>query len=175
MSRRVEPGTFRIHVGGTCPTVPDGVIDRRKEKIGYYSSEEGISGEFTELKEYAPRFVYKLESPERVKSGQLFAATVAVRNEGNLTDVTETRLFAGSELASWSFELRPGEGKSHTFHLAMYKPGNLSVVAGTQIVSSEIAVEKTSARLEINGQRMQINQDSAPQVTAEPQDAGSEH
>ena len=132
-------------MGGTCPTVPDGVIDRHKEKIGYYSSEEGISGEFTESKEYAARFVYTLESPERVHSGRPFAATVAVRNEGNLTDVTETRLFAGSELGSWSFELKPGEGKSHTFQPVMYKPGNLSLVAGTQIVNNEIAVDETSA------------------------------
>jgi beta-glucosidase len=175
MSRRVEPGTFRIHVGGTCPTVPDGVIDRHKEKIGFYHSEEGISGEFTELKDYAALFVYTLESPERVKSGQSFAANVTVRNEGNLSDVTETRLFAGSELGSWSFELKPGEKQSHTFHLAMYKPGNLSLVAGTQIVSSEIAVDKTSARLVLNGLRMQINQDSTPQGTADSQDAESEH
>src|SRR6202035_2313781 len=35
MARRVEPGKFRIHVGGTCPAVPNGVIDRRKEKTGF--------------------------------------------------------------------------------------------------------------------------------------------
>lgn len=163
MSRRVEPGNFRIYVGGTCPTVPDEVIDRRKEKIGFYHPEEGISGKFTELKEYAARFVYTLEAPETVKSGQSFAATVKVRNEGNLTDVTETRLFAGSEVGSWSFELKPGEEKSHTFRLAVYKPGNLSLVAG----SKDIALEATSARLELHGPRTQIDENPKPQGTAE--------
>ena len=141
MVRRVEPGKFRIHVGGSCPTFPNGVTDRLQEKIGFYSPNEGISGEFTEPREYGARFVYSLEAPENVKAGQPFAATVTVKNEGNLTDVTETRLYAGSELGSWSFELKPGEEKSHTFQVSMLKAGNLALVAGTQMMDREITVE----------------------------------
>jgi beta-glucosidase len=141
MVRRVEPGRFRIHVGGSCPTFPNGVTDRLQEKIGFYSPNEGISGDFTEPREYGARFVYSLEAPENAKAGQAFAATVNVKNEGNLTDVTEPRLYAGSELGSWSFELKPGEEKSHTFQVSMFKAGNLALVAGTQMMNREITVE----------------------------------
>jgi beta-glucosidase len=140
MVRRVEPGKFRIHVGGSCPTFPNGVTDRLQEKIGFYSPNEGISGAFSEPREYGARFVYSLGAPENVKAGQPFAATVTVKNEGNLTDVTETTLYAGSELGSWRFELKPGEEKSHTFQVSMRKAGNLALVAGTQMMNREIAV-----------------------------------
>jgi beta-glucosidase len=141
MVRRVESGKFRIHVGGSCPTFPNGVTDRLQEKIGFYAPNEGISSEFTESKDYGAQFVYSLEAPEDVKAGQPFAATVTVRNEGSLTDATETKLYAGSELGSWSFELKPGEEKSHTFQVSMFKTGNLALVAGTQMMNREIAVE----------------------------------
>jgi beta-glucosidase len=143
--RRVVPGVFRIHVGGSCPGVPDDVIDRRKEKVEFFDPHEGISGEFTEPKEYNARFVYSLDFPERVKGGMPFPATATVKNEGNLTDVTETRLYASSQLGSWSFELRPGEEKSQTFHPQIYKSGNLVLVAGAEIVTKEIAVEGPTA------------------------------
>ena len=141
MVRRVEPGKFRIHVGGNCPTFPDGVTDRLHEKIGFSSPNEGISSEFMEPRIYGARFVYSLEAPESVKAGKPFAATVTVRNEGNLTDVTETKLYAGSELGSWSFELKPGEEKSHAFQISMIKAGNLALVAGTHMMNREINVE----------------------------------
>jgi beta-glucosidase len=141
MVRRVETGKFRIHVGGSCPVFPNGVTDRLQEKIGFDSPNEGISGEFTEPKEYGARFVYSLEAPESVKAGQPFAATVTVRNEGSLTDATETKLYAGSELGSWSFELKPGEQKSHTLQVSMSKAGILALVAGTQMINREIVVE----------------------------------
>jgi beta-glucosidase len=141
MVRRVEPGKFRIHVGGSCPTFPYAVTDRLQEKIGFSSPNEGISGEFTEPREYGARFVYSLEALENVKAGKPFAATVTVKNEGSLTDATETKLYAGSELGSWSFELKPGEEKSHTFQVSMFKTGNLALVAETQMMSREITVE----------------------------------
>jgi hypothetical protein len=53
-----------------------------------------------------------------MNAGQLLLATVTVKNEGNLTDVTEAKLYAGTLLDCWRFELRPGEIKSHVFQVA---------------------------------------------------------
>lgn len=70
-------------MGETRPTVLNGVIDRGKEKIGISHTEEGISVEFTELKEYGAEFVYAPESPEKVKRGQSFASTVTSLRKAN--------------------------------------------------------------------------------------------
>jgi beta-glucosidase len=142
MVRRVEPGEFRIHVGGASPDVPAGVVDDRKTKIGFIDPLEGVSGSFTEPKAYSAQFAYTLDAPNAVQSGQSFPVTVTVRNEGNLTDVTETRLFDGSQLGSWSFEVRPGETKTHTFQAAVTHSGQLTLVAGMQVVTRAIHVRR---------------------------------
>lgn len=140
MLRRVEPGEFRIHVGGVSPDVPEGVVDDRKRKIGFADPLEGVSGSFTEPTAYSARFSYTLEAPNAVQSGQSFPVTVTVRNEGNLTDVTEARLFDGAQVDSWSFEVPPGETKAHTFQVAMTHSGQLTLLAGTQLLARGIHV-----------------------------------
>ncbi len=172
--RRVEPGNFRIHVGGCCPDVQKGVNDDRKNKIGYFDPLKGVSGEFTEPKEYSAHFVYTLEAPAKVSGGQPFAATITVKNEGNLTDVTETRLFAGYQLDSWGFELKPGEAKSHVFNPAMYQTGELSVVADAQMVGKNIEVEKAPARLQLSSLRTTIDAKSQLQITGDAQNVGGD-
>jgi beta-glucosidase len=153
MVRRVEPGTFRIHVGGVCPDVPKGTGDDRKAKIGFYDPAEGVSGEFTESKPYAARFVYALDAAAKAGAGEAFPATLTVKNDGNLNDITVAKLYDGFEIDSWGFELNPGETKTHVFHPAIYKSGNLAVVAGTQMVEQPIEVEKAPARLGLQAVR----------------------
>ena len=51
MARVVEPGTFRVHVGGVSPEPPSG-NDEHKQKIGFRDSAEGVSGEF----QISPKF-----------------------------------------------------------------------------------------------------------------------
>jgi beta-glucosidase len=141
MVRRVDPSVFRIHVGGAAPEVADDIVDQRKEKIGFRDPMEGVSGEFTETKPYAARFVFKLDAPFLAKRGQLVPVTVTVRNEGNLTDVTEAKLYQNSLLDSWSFELKPGETKSHLFSVAIFKSGTIVLVANDQTVTKQIRIE----------------------------------
>src|SRR5882757_7361719 len=117
MVRRVEPGRFRVHVGGLSPDVPKDINQDRKAKIGFYDSQDGVSGELTEPKPYSAHFVYALNTPEKAESGQSFVSTVTVKNDGDLTDVTEAKLYDSVELASWSFELKPGEEKTHIFEV----------------------------------------------------------
>jgi beta-glucosidase len=140
MVRRVEPGQFRIHVGGVSPDVPKDINEGRKAKIGFYDPLDGVSGEFIEPRAYSAHFVYTLETPEKAESGQPFAATVTVKNDGNLTDITEAKIYHGVELDSWRFELKPGQEKSHTFHTVVYESGVMAVVAGTQMITKSIVV-----------------------------------
>ena len=174
MVRRVEPGQFRIHVGGVSPSAPDNVTDQRKAKVGFAGPEEGISGEFTEPRAYSAQFVYSFDPPADAKNGKPFPAKVTARNNGNLTDVTQAKLYAGFELGSWSFELKPGEEKSHTFFPVMYTPGSLAVVAGPQMITHEISLERAPSHLELHRLHMQVDDDSVLQISAEAQDMGSD-
>lgn len=142
MARRVEPGEFRIHVGGVSPDTPAGTNDDRKRIVGFASPLEGISGSFKEPTAYSAQFVYTLDAPDTAESGHSFPVTVTVHNAGNLTDVTEARLFNVSQIGSWSFELRPGETKSHTFQVAPTRSGQLTVVAGNQVVTRTVELAK---------------------------------
>jgi hypothetical protein len=114
--------------------------DDVKAHVGFTDPLQGVSGEFTESKEYSARFGYTLEAPAKVSSSQTFPATVTVTNNGDLTDVTEINLYAGTLLGSWRFELRPGETKSHVFTVALNHSSELAVVAGTRMVVRTVTV-----------------------------------
>jgi hypothetical protein len=77
-----------------------------------------------------------------VQSGQSIPVTVTVRNDGNLTDVTEVGLYEGSQLGSWSFEVEPGETKTHIFQAELTHSGQLTLVAGTQVVTRTIRIRQ---------------------------------
>lgn len=108
MVRRVEPGVFRVHVGGVAPEMRKS-NDEHKQLTAFTKPAEGITGEFTILQAHAAKFVYALEAPAKVGAGEAFAAKLTVTNTGNLTDVTRVRLFGDFELGARSFELAPGE------------------------------------------------------------------
>jgi beta-glucosidase len=173
MVRRVEPGKFRIHVGGVSPDVAKDINEDRKAKIGFFDPERGISGEFTEPRAYAAHFAYKLDSPEKASSGQPFAVTVTVKNDGDLTDVTEAKLYDSVELASWSFELKPGEEKTHIFEVSAYQPGDMALVAGAQIITKPLSVVASPAHLALEDLRLDVGHNADLQVSAEARNVGS--
>jgi hypothetical protein len=173
MVRRVEPGRFRVHVGGLSPDVPKAINADRKAKVGFYDPLDGVSGEFVESKGYSAHFVYSLETPEKTENGKPFPAVVTVKNDGNLTDVTEARLYEGVALDAWRFELKPGEEKSHAFKTAVYKSGEMAVVAGAQIVMKPIAVVASAARVEFQDIRVNVDGHADLQLTAEARNVGS--
>jgi beta-glucosidase len=173
MVRRVEPGTFRVHVGGVSPDVPKNTNRDRKATIGFYNPLEGVSGEFQEPKPYSAHFTYTLEAPVKAENGHPFPATIHVRNDGNLTDVTEAKLYRDIELDSWRFELKPGEEKSHTFYPAMYRSGELVIVAGTQLIAKQVSVTQAPARAEYRNIRFGVDENAVLEASAEVRNVGS--
>jgi len=141
MVRRVDPGVFRVHVGGVVPDAPDNVVDQRKEEMGFSGPTEGVSGQFDESKPYAAKFVYTLDAPSRANRGAVISVKVTARNEGDLTDVTETKLYQGDLLGSWSFELKPGEAKTHEFRVKLLNADPLVLLAGSQEATGLIKVK----------------------------------
>ena len=173
MVRRVEPGTFRVHVGNVSPDVQSNITDERKAKVGFFDPAEGISGDFNEPKAYSAHFSFTLQAPNKPENGQPFAATVTVKNDGNLTDVTEAKLYDSVALGSWHFELNPGEEKSHAFHVAVYKSGQLTLLGANQIVSTPIEVVESPARLEFRNVRLAVDENATLQATADAHNVGS--
>jgi hypothetical protein len=173
MVRRVEAGKFRIHVGGVSPDVPSDINEGRKARIGFYNPLEGITGEFSEPKTYSARFTYSMAIPETAANGQPFDTTVTVKNDGNLTDVTEAKIYEGVELDSWRFELKPGEEKAHTFETTIYKSGEIALVAGPQIILKPIAVVPSPARLRFQDLHLHVDDNGTMELNAIAQNVGS--
>jgi beta-glucosidase len=173
MVRRVEPGIFRIHVGEVSPDVQSDITDERKEKIGFYDPTEGITGEFNEPKGYSAHFSFTLQAPNKPENGQPFAAMVTVKNDGNLTDLTEANLYDSVALGSWHLELKPGEEKSHTFHVAVYKSGQLTLLGANELVSTPIEVVESPARLEFAKVHFAVDENATLHITADAHNVGS--
>jgi beta-glucosidase len=173
MVRRVEPGVFRVHVGNVSPDVQSNITDGRKAKIAFVDPAEGISGEFNEPKPYSAHFSFTLDAPSKPENGQPFAATVTVKNDGNLTDVTEAKLYDSVALGSWHFELKPGEEKSHTFHAAVYKSGQLTLLGANQILSKPLTVVESPARLEFRNLHLLVDENANLRASADAHNLGS--
>jgi beta-glucosidase len=175
MVRRVEAGTFRIHVGGVSPEPPDGGDDH-KLHVSFNDRTEGVSKEFQEPKDYSAKFVYTLTTPGQASAGRSIPATVTVKNTGDLTDVTDVRLYSGDELDSWSFELNPGETKSHEFQTTLYSagPAELAAVTDSKLISKTVQVDKAPAHVEFKAVSLAVDNRGTLQFSADAQNVGSE-
>lgn len=144
MKRVVEPGAFRVHVGGASPEPPAG-DDEHKQKIGFTDPDQGISGSFDEPERYKASFYYSLELPHRkIAKGEVFPVTVKVNNKGNLLDVAKFKLFGTNEkLGDYRFEIAPGQSKAHTFMVSLQEAGirHLVLIAGNKMISGEVKIK----------------------------------
>jgi hypothetical protein len=143
----VEPGVFRIHVGGASPEPPSG-NDNHKTRIGFKDASQGVTGEFRVAKKFQADFAATLKTPGSVRREETFPATVTVRNQGNLTDVVEVKLFGAKLLDTHRFEIEPGQSKSCTFSVALSDTGNqnLTAVVGETAVTQTVKVSKAVAK-----------------------------
>ena len=145
MTRVVEPGIFRVHVGGASPVPPDG-SDDHKLRIGFQDSAQGVSGEFQVAQKFQADFATDLKAPEKVRQGEAFPATVTITNQGNLLDVAEVKLYGQTLLDTHRFEIGPGETRTYTFQVTLPQSGkqNLVAIVGDKVVTSALKVSKSS-------------------------------
>ncbi len=147
MARVVEPGTFRVHVGGVSPEPPTGG-DHHKDRIGFKDAALGVSGEFAVAKKYQADFAVTLKAPAKAHQDEVFLATVTVKNEGNLLDVAEIKVYGATLLDTYRFEITPGATRTNTFNVALGQQGaqNLTVVVGKKVIAQGIKVAKPLAK-----------------------------
>jgi beta-glucosidase len=149
MTRVVEPGVFRVHIGGASPEPPSG-SDDHKRRIGFTNPAEGVSGEFQIAQKSQADYTYDLKLPETVHDGEIFPATLTIINQGILLDVAEVKLYGSNLLATRRFEIAPGETRVYTFNLTLSQTGPQTVTAilGEKSISRVIQVSEPAAKLQ---------------------------
>ncbi|HTJ12202.1 MAG TPA: glycoside hydrolase family 3 C-terminal domain-containing protein [Dinghuibacter sp.] len=137
MDRVVEPGAFRIEVGGRSPSFKAG--DRIKNSVGYADATEGLVTGLNYTAAYKADFaltpgVTRVE-PETGRR----EVSVTVRNKGNLTDVGKVAVYVDGVLEGDErhFELAPGLEK--TLWMPVSGHGSVAVTFATKY---KVAVKK---------------------------------
>lgn len=175
MDRVLESGKFRVHVGSASPEFPGGNTDQ-KQKIGFSNPNEGVSGEFEVGKNYEANFSYHLKAPATVHAGESFPVTVTAKNDGNLLDIADLKIYGESLIDTHRFEIEQGQTKSYTFNITLYHSGqqNVNVVLGSKIIAGSIQVLKSPARLQLTNAHTVIGNDGILHYKALATNIGSE-
>ncbi|MDR1610680.1 MAG: glycoside hydrolase family 3 C-terminal domain-containing protein, partial [Candidatus Symbiothrix sp.] len=118
MDRVVEPGEYKIMVGGKSPSyVPK---DRIKDSVGFLSSSEGVNGKIDYSQSFKANFVlaYKSISNNLLYDKKKIAVEVA--NTGNINDVGKISMYVNGSKQddTHHYELDPGESKTVFFDLS---------------------------------------------------------
>ncbi len=129
MDRVVEPGEFRILVGGHSPSFVAG--DKIKDSVNFRTAEDGVSGILDYRQAFKADFVFSFENIGSRQVQDPTAVYVKVRNNGNLNDAGKLTLFAdGVQLGEVRhFELDPGEEKLIRFDTTLTGVKNVTVVS----------------------------------------------
>ncbi|TAM93525.1 MAG: beta-glucosidase [Chitinophagaceae bacterium] len=142
MKRVVEPGIFKIHVGGVSPAPPPGT-DNHKQLIGFQDHTLGVTGTFQEPEQYQAKFHYELIVPDKARADKPIPVTVIAKNVGNLLDVAKFKLYdQAGFIGDYRFEISPGQIKKHAFMVTLPHQGSqmFILIAGKQLISHSISV-----------------------------------
>lgn len=119
MDRAVEPGEYKIMVGGKSPDYEP--KDRIKDSVGFLSSADGVNGKLDYTKSYKADFdlVYKGTSENLMYNKRKIM--VEVDNKGNINDAGKMNLYVNGTKQgdTHHFELDPGESKIVSFDVPM--------------------------------------------------------
>ena len=134
MDRVVEPGEFRIMVGGQSPSFKAG--DKIKNSVGYPSEKEGLTSTLNYTAAYKANFTL---TPEAAKKGSV---GVTVKNTGNLTDIGRLTLYVNGEEKGdvRHFELEPGASKLILFPVSEHGEVNVTFATKYKVTSKKYAL-----------------------------------
>jgi beta-glucosidase len=114
MDRVVEPGTFKIMVGGKSPDYI--AADNIKNSVGFKNSSNGVNGEIDYKKSFKADFKVSFSGIKGNPVTKKQEINARVINVGNLTDAGKITLFADGVQA----------GKVHHYELA---PGKQAIIS----------------------------------------------
>jgi beta-glucosidase len=111
LDRVVEPGEFRIMVGGKSPSFKAG--DKIKNSVGYPDAAEGVSTTLNYTAAAKAEFQLTPGPAQKDPLSGKTTVSVTVKNTGNLTDIGKVTLYVNGEEKGdlRHFELQPGTSK----------------------------------------------------------------
>ena len=117
MDRVVEPGDFKINVGGKSPSYRAG--DRIKDSVAYRSESEGVTGMVNYPNTYAADFSLDYSGIVENLVYNKKKASIRVKNTGNIMDTGKAQMFVNGIQTNevHHYELAPNEEKVISFDL----------------------------------------------------------
>jgi len=117
MDRVVEPGEFKINVGGKSPSYI--AADNIKNSVTYKSESEGVSGTVNYPNSYKADFTLTYSGIEENLIYNKKRALVRIKNDGNIMDTGKAYIFVNGLQSDevHHYELAPGEDKTISFDL----------------------------------------------------------
>lgn len=118
MDRVVEPGEYKIMVGGQSPSYEP--KDRIKDSVGYLDASQGVNGKVDYKQSFKANFelAYKGITDDLMYNKR--RVSVEITNTGNINDIGKINLYVNGvkQDITHHFELDPGESKTIQFALA---------------------------------------------------------
>ncbi|MDR3217685.1 MAG: glycoside hydrolase family 3 C-terminal domain-containing protein [Dysgonamonadaceae bacterium] len=118
MDRTVEPGEYKIMVGGKSPSYKPN--DRIKDSVGFTEAADGVNGAINYTQSYKALFelAYKGMSDNLMYNKRKIQ--VAVKNTGNITDTGRINMYINGEKQddTHHFEIDPGQSQIITFDVS---------------------------------------------------------
>lgn len=117
MDRVVEPGQFKIMVGGKSPSYV--ASDQIKNSVGFKTNTDGVNGEFNYTRSLGADFIISIAGIDENLITKKKAVTVKVKNIGNLTDAGKISMFVDGiwKGEEHHYELDPNEESVIYFNL----------------------------------------------------------
>lgn len=136
MDRVVEPGGFKIMVGGCSPSYKAG--DRIKDSVGYKNESEGINGSIDYTQAFGADFDLNYAGSEENLVNKNKRIAVKIRNKGNLNDAGKVQMYVNGILSNeiHHYELDPEEEK--TIYFDLDTNGNISFVTKYKILNIQL-------------------------------------
>jgi beta-glucosidase len=129
MDRAVEPGIFKISVGGKSPEYV--AANNIKNSVGYKSSTDGLSAEINYTKPYKADFTISYGGISTDLITKKKVINVNVTNTGNITDVGKVTLYINGVQTGTGhhYELGPHQDKLISFDLDNVKDVHTAMFA----------------------------------------------
>jgi len=117
MDRVVEPGAFKIMVGGESPSYK--AADKIKDSVGFTKDSEGVNATINYTRSFAADFDISYIGINKNPAGKKREISIRVKNKGTLTDAGKVWMYVDGMLTgdAHHYELTPGQEKTVVFSL----------------------------------------------------------
>lgn len=139
MDRVVEPGSFKIVVGGKSPSYV--AKDKIKDSVGFLTSAEGVNGSLDYTKSFRADFDIAYNGIKTDLKYNKLRISVDVTNKGNITDCGKIDLYIDGEKQDEThhFEIDPDGKQTITFDVNNnINPGKLMFVTKYKVLEKSL-------------------------------------